>query len=279
METRPSTYGVSHYIHGNNPEEQARLSLLNSLLNDAEMREMGIRAGDRILERGSGLGQFARAMARDAGPSGRVVGIERDKQQIAEAERKARAAGEADLVEVRAGDAMAPPLRDDEWGTFDVAHARFLLEHVPDPLAVVRVMARAVRPGGRIVLCDDDHDILRLYPEPAGFWPVWHAYMRTYDRLGNDPYIGRRLAALLREAGATPSRATCVFFGSVEGHPTFPVVIENMAGIIAGAREAILGGGLLDAASFDNALAALRAWQSTPGAALWYSLCWAEATR
>ena len=36
----------------------------------------------------------------------------------------------------------------DEWGTFDLVHARFLLEHVSDPLAVVRSMARAVRPGG-----------------------------------------------------------------------------------------------------------------------------------
>ena len=58
---------------------------------------------------------------------------------------------------------------DDEWGTFDVAHTRFVLEHVPDPLRVVKTMVRAVQPGGRIVLADDDHDVLRLWPEPPGF--------------------------------------------------------------------------------------------------------------
>jgi len=39
------------------------------------------------------------------------------------------------LVTALHNDALALPLRDDEWGTFDLAHARFLLEHVRDPLA------------------------------------------------------------------------------------------------------------------------------------------------
>jgi 2-polyprenyl-3-methyl-5-hydroxy-6-metoxy-1,4-benzoquinol methylase len=47
-------------------------------------------------------------------------------------------------------------------GHFDVAHARFLLEHVPDPLVIVRTMVRAVRPGGRVILADDDYEGLRL---------------------------------------------------------------------------------------------------------------------
>ena len=70
-----------------------------------------------------------------------------------------------DLVELREGDVYSLPLRDDEWGSFDVVHTRFLLEHVPDPQAVVDEMVRAVRPGGRVALLDDDHELLRLAPE------------------------------------------------------------------------------------------------------------------
>lgn len=271
----PGSGDPSHYIHGSSPDEQTRLATLNDLINRAAMRELALRGGERILDLGSGLGQFTRAMARAAG-SGRVVGIERDPEQLAAARRFARADGEETLAELRAGDAATPPLRDEEWGTFDVAHARFLLEHLRDPLAVVRAMVRAVRPGGRIVLADDDHDVLRLWPEPAGFGPLWHAYLRTYDRLGNDPFIGRRLVALLAAAGAAPSRNTWVFFGSCAGHPTFAVVVANLVHILEGARATVLAHALLDSASLDAALDALRDWGNRPDAAFWYAISWAE---
>ena len=63
-----------------------------------------------------------------------------------------------------AGEVLAPLLTDNELGQFDVAHARFVLEHLPDPLLLVRNMAGAVRPGGRVILSDDDYDGLRLWP-------------------------------------------------------------------------------------------------------------------
>ena len=66
----------SIYIHGTSEEEQRRLSLMNDvLLNNAALREMKLRGDERIIDFASGLGQFARAMAR-AVPRGHVVGIE-----------------------------------------------------------------------------------------------------------------------------------------------------------------------------------------------------------
>jgi SAM-dependent methyltransferase len=265
------------YLHGTSPPEQERLSLLNRLMNDAALRELKLRGGERIVDFGCGLAQLSRGMARAAGAQ--LLGIERSAEQLAEAERQAAAADEQDLVELRQGDVRDPPLRAGEWGTFDVAHARFVLEHVQDPLAVVRQMVRAVRPGGRIVLQDDDHDVLRCYPEPPGFMALWRAYERTYDRLGCDPYIGRRLASLLHEAGARPARCTLIFFGACAGEATFTSLIENMAGLLLGAREPILGGGLLGAAEFDAGLAALREWAARPDAAFWYGIFWAEGVR
>jgi SAM-dependent methyltransferase len=265
------------YIHGTDAEEQARLSLLNDLLNLGALRELSLQGGERILDVGSGLGQLSRAMARATGF--RVVGIERSAEQIAEAQRQAARADETGLVEFRQGDALQLPLRDEEWGTFDLAHTRFLLEHVADPLAVVRAMARAVRPGGRIVLEDDDHDGLRLWPEPPGFVKLWQAYQRSYEHLGNDPVIGRRLVSLLVEAGAEPVRNTFVFFGSCAGDPRFSLYVENLIGVIAGARATVVKAGLLDPAAFDAAIAAVRAWSRDAAATLWYAVSWAEGRR
>ncbi|HEX4946101.1 MAG TPA: methyltransferase domain-containing protein [Blastocatellia bacterium] len=267
----------SAYIHGTDPEEQARLSLLNDLLNFGSLRELKLQGGERILDVGCGLGQLSRAMARAAGV--RVVGIERSAEQIAEAERQAAAANEASLVEFRSGDAMHFPLRADEWGAFDVAHTRFLLEHLREPLPAVQAMVRAVRVGGRIVLEDDDHDLLRLWPEPPGFTALWQAYQRSYEHLGNDPIVGRRLVSLLVEAGAQPVRNTFIFFGSCAGEPHFSLYVENLIGVINGARATVTEAGLLNAASFDEAIAALHEWSRGVAATIWYAMSWAEGQR
>ncbi len=248
------------------------------LLNQAELREMNLRGDERILDFGSGLGQFTRAMAR-AVPRGKVTGIERDEQQLAGSKRLAANDGEEKLADFRAGDVIDLDLPDREWGTFDLAHARFVLEHVTDPLRVVQNMVRAVRPGGRIVLADDDHDVLRLWPEPAGVNELWRAYMRTYDRNGNDPYIGKRLVALLHAAGAQPVRNTWIFFGGCAGMETFEVLAANMLGVVLTAKERIVGGDLLDERSFDAAVRNYRDWSKRPDAALWFSMCWAEGRR
>ncbi len=269
----------SRYVHGTTPREQQRLSLLNDLIDAGSLARMALAGEERILDVGSGLGQFSRAMARAAGPRGRVVGIERSDEQINRARELAREAGEEDRVEFRRGSVHEPPLADGEWGTFDVAHARFVLEHVPDPGAVVAVMVRAVRPGGRIILEDDDHDVFRLWPEPAGWRPLWEAYIRTYDRLGNDPYIGRRLVALLHGAGARVVDNTWLFFGGSAGAPAMAAMVENMAGVLEGAAEAMVSGGFIEARAVEEAIAVLRAWGRRPDAALWYARCWAEGTR
>src|SRR5262249_32183074 len=192
-----------------------------------------------------------RAIAHVVGPEGCTVGVDRSAEQIDEAIRQARAAGEERLVELRRADLPPLPLRDDEWTSFDLVHARFLLEHIPDPLAVVREMVRAARPGGRIALEDDHHDTMRLWPECPGFVTLWEAYMASYERLGNDPRVGHRLVALLHEAGASPVRNTWIFFGACAGDPMLAPYVENLIGILETARPTMIAAGLVEDPAFE----------------------------
>jgi ubiquinone/menaquinone biosynthesis C-methylase UbiE len=264
------------YVHGTHPEEQARLTRLNTLLNQGSIRELAAKNGERMLDVGAGLGQLARAVAKITRIP--AIGVERSADQIAEGIRQARAAGEEHWLELRRGDAQDLPLGDDEWATFDIAHARFLLEHVKNPLEIVKAMVRAVRPGGRIVLEDDDHDVLRLWPEPPGLAAVWKGYMRSYDRAGNDPLVGRRLVQLLHAAGAEPRRSTWIFFGACAGHADFELYVENLAIILEEAAGAIVATGI-DRHDLAAAMTALRLWKQRPDAALWFAMSWAEGIR
>jgi ubiquinone/menaquinone biosynthesis C-methylase UbiE len=267
------------YIHGTSSDERHRLSRMNDLINTGCLQAMRLAGERRVLDVGSGLGQFTRRVARELGPSASVVGVEANETQLGEARRLAAEDGEAGLVEFRQGRAEDPPLADAERGTFDLAHARFLLEHHRQPDAVVRGMVMAVRPRGRIVLLDDDHDTLRAHPEPARAMALWRLYLRSYDRLGCDPFVGRRLPALLHGAGAEPQRIALVQYGACAGQPELEALVENLARVMESARELMLEQRLASEGDFTAMRAELEDWAARPDAALWYSICYAEGVR
>ncbi len=248
---------------------------MNRILNQRAVNELALRGNERVLEMGAGTGVFAQALAA-ALPRGGVLGIERDPNQFQAAGQLAR--GVANL-ELRQGDAYDPPLRPDEWESFDVAHARFLLEHVQRPLDVVRVLVRAIRPGGRVVLVDDDHALLRLWPEPPGLSRLWSAYVDLYADQDTDPYVGRRLVELLAQAGARLSRCTSLFYGGCSGDASFQDVVENLAQVLEGVSERIVRSHKMQRGEIAQTVTALREWARGEGRAVWYGLPWAEGTR
>ncbi len=270
----------SSYVHGTDAVEQQRLDLMNRIINEPSLRELNLTPGQRVLDVGSGTGQFSRLMARVVGEAGTVIGIEREEKQRATAERLAEAAGETGLVEFRRGDALDLPLAESELSSFDVVYSRFVLEHLNDPAAAVRQMVAAVRPGtGRIVLQDDEHDVMRLWPECEPFDEIWRAYYETYSKLGLDPHVGRKLVALLHEAGATPIRNIQLFYGACAGSGDFEPVIQNCIGVLEGARDTVLRNGSMRDADYSRRITAFQQWAERPDAALWYGMFVAEGKR
>lgn len=268
------------YIHGSTETERARLALMNEIINPRCLEALRLAGERTVLDVGAGTGQFTRLMASRLGPGGRVVAVERDPAQIAAASTVPEDGSKTDEpVEFRQGEAQRLPLRDDEWSTFDLAHARFVLEHVPDPERVVAGMVAAVRPGGRIVLLDDDHDVMRFGPEAPAADAAWAAYWRSYRSLGTDPLIGRRLVTLLHESGARPVRAEQVFYGACSGDPAFQAVVDNLAGVLAGARESVLADGDIPAEAYDRGVEELAALAGRPDGAVWYVINLAEGLR
>ena len=70
-------------------------------------RDASVGPGQRVLELGSGMGDVAMLVARLVGPSGEVVGVERDARSIGRARKRLREAGISNVAFVR-GDACAP---------------------------------------------------------------------------------------------------------------------------------------------------------------------------
>ena len=269
---------MSNYIHGSLPTEQERLTKLNDLINGPCLDLLDLKGGQRVLDVGSGLGQFTLVMAEKVGHNGKCLGIERDKNHLKGALQNLESANKP-WVEFRQGNAENLELQHSEWGTFDIAHARFVLEHVHQPESVLLGMAKAIRPGGKVALADDDHIGLCLYPEPLGFSNLWQAYIRSYDRLGNDPFIGRRMVSLLYQAGLRRIRNNVVFFGDNAGSPTFTAYTNNLMGILNGVKELLIKEGLTSGLVFEDTMDRLQSWAQLPEAALWYTIYWAAGEK
>src|SRR5713226_2262564 len=92
----PASSPTSHYALGSTDAEHERLIRQAALLapcTERFFREAGIGPGHRVLDLGSGVGDVAMLVARLVGPSGEVVGVERDTRSTARARARVAEAG------------------------------------------------------------------------------------------------------------------------------------------------------------------------------------------
>jgi phosphatidylethanolamine/phosphatidyl-N-methylethanolamine N-methyltransferase len=110
----------------------------------AALERMGIAPGDRILEVGVGTGINAPLYPRSC----RVTGIDLFLPMLEKARERVKRRG-IEHVRLQQMDAANLAFAD---GVFDIVYAPYLVNVVPDPLAVTAEMRRVCRPGGKIVI-------------------------------------------------------------------------------------------------------------------------------
>jgi ubiquinone/menaquinone biosynthesis C-methylase UbiE len=129
-------------------------------------RDAGIVKGMRVLDIGSGAGNVAFLAAEMVGPSGEVVGTDKSPIPVASAQALAKERGHTNVT-FREGD----PTVLEFQGAFDAIVGRYVLMFNPDASAMLKGIARHLKPGGVIVFHEVDWSGARSNP-PAP----------TYDR-------------------------------------------------------------------------------------------------
>jgi arsenite methyltransferase len=109
-----------------------------------------LRPGERVLDLGSGGGIDVILSARRVGPTGRAFGLDMTDEMLALAVRNAAEAG-VDNVEFVRGTIEAIPL---PASTIDVVISNCVINLAADKGAVMREIARVLRPGGRVGVSD-----------------------------------------------------------------------------------------------------------------------------
>jgi SAM-dependent methyltransferase len=226
-ETSPTD--SAYYVIRGGVQGRERLRILARVMEPttrALLDRVGVGVGMTCLDVGCGGGDVTALLAGAVGASGRVLGIDIDPTTVELARREAAAA--------RLGQVAFRVADETTWGElagYDVVYARFVLTHVPDPLALLRRMRAAVRPGGMIVLEDIDFRGHFCHPESSAFGRYVELYTRAVQRRGGDPNIGPRLPALLTEIACECVRLHVVQPAAMDGEAKLiaPLTMENTA--------------------------------------------------
>ena len=142
--------------------------------SEAVFPSLPVKTGDRVLDVGCGFGDAAIKLAKLVGPSGEVVGIDCCDAFLDYARKDVEARGLTNVRFMRGDAEIALPMEQ-----YDFVFARFGTMFFARPVAGLRNMRRALRPGGRMVhiVWRDRADnpwlsmakdvVMRFLPEPG----------------------------------------------------------------------------------------------------------------
>jgi SAM-dependent methyltransferase len=144
-------------------------------------------------------------------------------------------------------------------------HAHQVLQHLTDPVAALREMARVCPPGGLVAVRDVDYAATTWWPPEPGLDRWLDLYPRVARRNGAEPDAGRRLVAWAHAAGQRdltvsagghlllrlPRRPGLV--GRVLGRPRHQLGLRPTGGRLR----------LADTAALDDVAAAWQRWAAS----------------
>jgi len=167
------------------------------------LRKLDIQPGDHVLDLGCGPGLWTQLLADAVGPSGRIVGVDFDRDLLAHAGRiTGQSHPDHDISFQKMDFADVGSLGE----TFDAVFFSNCFCYLPDPSNVVEDMMRIARPGGRIIGRNWDGEPFLLYPMDVGLLSlVQHNLVQAMDSRGDgayfDHYFGRKMPGLFRSQG------------------------------------------------------------------------------
>jgi ubiquinone/menaquinone biosynthesis C-methylase UbiE len=161
----------------------------------------GLAPGMAFIDVGCDGGRVSLEVASRVGSRGHVVGVDIDRESLERARAVAREKGLSNIEfrEQRVQDW-------DEPSAYDAVYSRALLQHLRDPVDVIRRMWNAVKPGGLLMLEDADHDGWFCDPPSAAFDTCRRLFTAAIDQGGGDHAFGRKMFRALTTAGVPDAR-------------------------------------------------------------------------
>jgi SAM-dependent methyltransferase len=239
------------YVHGYDERANERLHDQAQALIDLLHAGTSYPAGSVVLEAGCGVGAQTVTLAQRS-PAARFVSVDVEQESVAEAARRVREAGLAN-VQLRQADIFALPF---EAESYDHVFVCFVLEHLPRPVEALTLLREVVKPGGTITVIEGDHGSTYFHPDSAAAHDAIRCQVELQRAAGGDSNIGRRVYPLLIEAGFDAVRVDplMVYVDASRPELVDAFTRKTFTAMIEGVREDAIAAGLIEPARFDEGI-------------------------
>lgn len=195
--SKPTSGIAPGYLHGYSSEEQDRLYKQAQFLEPSVFEGVDFSENKRVLEVGCGVGAQTEILLRRF-PQLKIQGVDASEPQIARAKAHLAADVKAGRAAFDVGDALHLPYPDN---SFDGAFLCWFLEHVQEPVGILREVIRVLNAGGRISCNEVLNATFYVHPYSPATLQYWFAFNDHQWTLKGDPFVGAKLANYLLAAG------------------------------------------------------------------------------
>lgn len=161
------------------------------------LERVGIAPGMRVLELGCGTGAMTFWLARQVGPKGVVVALDRSTEALASISARAAEAGLDNIVCQQADLEQGMP----ELQAVDLVHGRFVLMHLRHSASLLCRLFDAMSPGAVLALEEPAISAFRSQADRQLWQPCVDLYRRYCEVQHIDPNYGGRLLNHVSQAG------------------------------------------------------------------------------
>jgi len=176
---------------------------------------IGIQPGWKCLDSGCGPIGVIPSLSKHIGDTGLIVGLDENPHYLSAAKRSLCSDNNTN-IDLLMGNIYSPSLKE---GSFDLCHARFIMNEKGCDTELLDIMIKLSQPGGVIVSQESDWTTWKCYPPQPAWSRIRDAMIRLFDLKGGDINAGLRTYHLFYQANLSDIQVRSAIKAMPVGHP------------------------------------------------------------
>jgi len=212
-------------------------AITNRLIKDARIVE-----GMSVLDLGCGRGGVSLLLAKSVGPSGHVVGIDRNDKviKIARNRVKDENISNVNFLAVDLSNTLSG------IGVYDAIVGRRILMYLPNPVGVLRKLSELLKEDGVVAFQEIDSTVSVSRAEPIPLHEKVNGWIwKTIEKEGANINMGFTLPSLLKESGFSVGNIKAE--ANIQGQKSHSPLVE----VVRAMLHRIVEHGVADKAEID----------------------------